>query len=147
MSSYVKNSQQLEKYTQFFLNNVTEIYEDSVGLIQILRSINDEKKAKDQLIAKELEIMQTIEAAEKIEQEAEEFRTQLQQVSMERDQLREEIQNLQTQFEQQKNYFNNEHKNRENMVEKGEVESYQKEINELKKENDNMMRILIKRCK
>jgi len=143
----VKNSQQLEKYTQFFLNNVTEIYEDSVGLIQILRSINDEKKAKDQLIAKELEIMQTIEAAEKIEQEAEEYRAQLQQVSMERDQLREEIQNLQSQFEQQKNYFNNEHKSRENMVEKGEVEGYQREINELKKENDNMMRILIKRCK
>lgn len=49
--------------------NIKEIYEDSIGLIQVLRSINDEKMMKDQLINKEMEIMQTIEAAEKIEAE------------------------------------------------------------------------------
>ena len=49
--------------------NIKEIYEDSIGLIQVLRSINDEKIMKDQLINKEMEIMQTIEAAEKIEAE------------------------------------------------------------------------------
>lgn len=42
-------------YTVLF-KNIKEIYEDSVGLIQVLRSINDEKKLKEQLINKELEI-------------------------------------------------------------------------------------------
>lgn len=43
-------------YTILF-KNIKEIYEDSIGLIQVLRSVNDEKKAKEQLIARELEIM------------------------------------------------------------------------------------------
>ena len=43
-------------YTVLF-KNIRDIYEDSVGLVQVLRSVNEEKKAKEMLVQKELEIM------------------------------------------------------------------------------------------
>ena len=54
------NEQMLEEipalgkiYTVVF-KNVKEIYEDSIGLIQILRSINNERMLKEEIANKEL---------------------------------------------------------------------------------------------
>lgn len=88
-------------YTVLF-NNIKHIYEDSVGLIKVLRSINDEKKIRAELVTKELEIMQTLEAAEKIENELQTCKDQLEIVRQERDQYKSELDGLNNQVLQQK---------------------------------------------
>jgi hypothetical protein len=42
-------------YTVLF-KNIKEIYEDSISLIQVLRSVNDEKRLKEELVDKEMEL-------------------------------------------------------------------------------------------
>jgi len=150
------NEQMLEELPNFgriyavLFKNIKEIYEDSIGLIQVLRSINDEKMMKDQLINKEMEIMQTIEAAEKIEAEWENYKSQLEQVILERDQLKAELEEVHNQSQQQKVQYDNIQKQNKMLTINGnldKISGYQQEINELKSENANMVKILIKRWK
>lgn len=141
--------------------NVKEIYEEAIGLIQMLKSIND-VKIKDELIAKELEVMQTVETAEKIEAELENTKNQLVEVAKERDQYKARMENLQQQLDQLKGEYDTQEGQLKNVQDQlvqeenkvihnshnvQEFETLRQEIDDLKHENDGMMKILIKQSK